>query len=181
MLAIALLLWGFARQSAGPDLSEEDGPAPVVDPATLSIYTNGVFGFSILYPETAVVEDSFIEGSGFAWRTNTNASGTPIVRLTTAGGEVRIGASDLERAVETCLDEGPSESRGETAMFGTTTWSIFAFDELGTDDERRVTSYRALHEDRCFAVETFEPLLAAGAEAPTEDASFIVRNFTFAR
>lgn len=178
-LGIALLIWGFARQSA--PLSPAENQTPVVDYSTLNIHANGEYGFSIQYPASAQVQDAIPADDERPWRANAVAPGTLIVRFMTAGGEVRVGASSDPKALEACKEPGPSEEAGEQVTFGEETWNLFSFDELGTDDERRVTSYRALHDGRCFAVEAFKPYAVAAEIAPTEDVEFIARSFTFAR
>lgn len=180
VLGIALLVWGFARQSA-PALIENDQRTPVVDYSTLNIHANGEYGFSIQYPAAANVEDSFGEGSAPSWRAHASAPGTLIARFTTAGGEVRVGASDDPRAITNCTEAAASESSRDPQEFGNATWSVFRFDELGTDNERRVVSYRTIREGRCYALETFEPIAGAATAAPTEHVEYIVRSFTFAR
>lgn len=178
-LGIALLVWGFARQSA--PISSSENQTPVVDYSTLNIHANGEYGFSIQYPASAQVQDAIPAEGGQPWRANAVAPGALIVRFVTNGGEVRVGASDDPRALEACEKPGPSEEAAEPVTFGEETWKVFSFDELGTDDERRVTSYRALHDGRCFAVEAFEPYVPGTEVAPTEDPEFIARSFTFAR
>lgn len=178
-LGIALLLWGFARQS-NPGLDLSQGGVGDVDPATLSIYTNGTYGFSLFYPVSGVAEDSFTEETAFLWRAGATATGTPIVRITTLGGEVRIGASAERRAIDSCLAAGQAEEDKGTVKISEREWRAFSFETLGTDDERRVTSYRTLYEGSCFVMEAFERVDAPRA-LPTEEVGFIVNNFSFAR
>lgn len=178
-LGIALLVWGFARQAA--PLSPTENQTPVVDYSTLNIHANGEYGFSIQYPATAQVQDALPADDERPWRANAAIAGSLIVRFVTGGGEVRVGASDDARALGACENPGPSEEAAEPVTFGNATWSVFSFDELGTEDERRVTSYRTIHGGRCFAVEAFKPYTTAATVAPTEDIEFIARSFTFAR
>jgi hypothetical protein len=178
-LGIGLLVWGFTRQSS-PQL-DQNNLTPVVDPSTINIRTDGEHGFTIQYPATATVGDSFSEASAFPWRASETATGTPVVSFTTAGGEVRIGVSSDSRALKSCKEKGPSEQASGQQTFGNATWQVFTFDELGTDRERHVTSYRTLHGGQCFAVEAYEPLDGAPNAAPTERVEFIARSFTFAR
>ena len=181
VLGVGLLLWGFSRQSGTSEFEgERSATSEAVDPATLSIYTNGEYGFSFFYPATAKAEDAFTGEPPFPWRTHASATGTPIVIIRTGGGEARVGVSAQATARFGCLIPSPSEIEAEPLTVGETTWRVFTFDALGTDDERRVTSYRTLHGDTCFAVETFEPLVSSPLP-PTESPSFIIRNFTFAR
>lgn len=179
-LGIALLLWGFSRQSS-ERVEDMANRTAVVDPETLAIYTNGVYGFSFFYPASATVTDSFMEGSSFLWRGGATATGTPIMRIALADGEVRIGASEQEAARSACVRASPSEQTLEPLSVGTTTWQVFSSELLGTEQERRIISYRTLHEDRCFAVETFETVVRGSELSTAEELEFIVRNFTFAR
>jgi hypothetical protein len=182
-VGIGLLVWGFTRQSS-PQL-DQNNLTPVVDPSTINIRTDGEHGFTIQYPATATVQDSFSDqenqGDSFPWRAGVTATGTPVVSFTTAGGEVHIGVSNDQRALKSCEVKGPSEEPTGQQTFGNATWQVFTFDELGTDDERHVTSYRTLHDGQCFAVEAYEPLDGAPNAAPTERVEFIARSFTFAR
>lgn len=178
-LGIALLVWGFARQAAPVSTSENQ--TPVVDYSTLNIHANGEYGFSIQYPASAQVQDALPADDDRSWRATAVVPGTLIVRFVTSGGEVRVGASDDERALDACERPGPSETAGERATFGNATWHVFGFDELGTEDERRVTSYRTLHDGRCFAIEAFKPYTLAAPVATIEDPEFIATSFTFAR
>ena len=178
-LGIALLLWGFARQSA-PRL-EEENRTPVVDYSTLNIHANGEYGFSIQYPASANVEDAFPEGTASLWRKNATTPGTRIVRFMMASGEVQIGASSDARALASCTESSPAEERLEPQTFGNATWNVFRFDELGTDDEKRVTSYRTIREGQCFALETYELLAGAAISAPVEHVEYVARSFMFAR
>ena len=175
VLGIALLLWGFARQSA-PKL-ENDNLTPVVDPSALNIHANGEYGFTVQYPASATVENA----PTLRWRAHDTGQGSLIVRFMTQGGEVRIGASSNEDAVDACVHAGPSESETPEVTLNGTVWQVFTFDELGTENERRVTSYRTVHDGTCFAIEAFESYQLAGTIAPNERVEFIVRSFEFAR
>jgi hypothetical protein len=175
-LGIALLLWGFARQSYVP--TAEEGPAEAVDPATLTLYANGTYGFSFSYPASAVRDDDFTDGDTFPWRVNAIATGTPVVRFASGNAEARVGVSSDARALAGCAVPGPSERAADPLTTDTTTWQAFTFDELGTENERHATSYRQVYEGLCIAVEIFEPVSAA---EPHADFGQIVRSFLFAR
>lgn len=178
ILGVVLLVWGFSRQSASYETSRDTMErSTVTDPAALSIYTSGTYGFSFFYPMAAVIEDTFTE-SAFPWHSGIIAPGTLIVRIIAGASEARIGASNDEDAVASCDEAGSSEQGLEPLTVGTTSWSVFTYDQLGTENQRRVTSYRTVHEGSCFAVETFEPL---GGEGTPQDISLVVRSFTFAR
>lgn len=155
---------------------------PVTDPSNFSIYTNGEYGFSFLYPSGALLADAFSSttNAGTAWRTNAVAQGTPIVRVDTGTLEVRIGLSTAPRELAGCLTAGAAEQAHGSITVGSTTWKEFIFEKLGTDNERNVTSYRTLHDKSCFALEIFEPI---GGEASStgyagKDA---ITSFNFAR
>lgn len=161
---------------------------PAVDYAASSIYTSGLYGFSFVYPGTYNVSDTYtaIRGLSDGWRVNALASGTPIVEVmhTTDAGvaAVRVGASNLPKAVTACKKVGPGETLGAPATMGSTTFAVFSYTYAGTDQQVAVTSYRAVHEGYCVALETLESLPDHGqATASSSDLAAIVSSFSFAR
>ena len=179
VLAVGLLIWGFSRQSASYDTSRDTiERTPVTDPTAISIYTSGTYGFSFFYPAAAVLDD--LTGAE-PWRTGAE-SGALTLRLADGAREARVGISVDPSVVASCEDAGAPERALEPLTTGGTTWSIFVSDQLGTDNQRRVTSYRTVHSDACYAIETFEPLTAEGEpQAPGADLGLIVRSFSFVR
>lgn len=156
-------MWRNVDRRAAPPPAVEATSTPVVDPSELAIYTSGEYGFSFFYPAGATVTDAYSKSAGqpLPWRNQAIGTGTPIVRVKANGGEVRVGASSDEDELDACLTASPAEDMQKATTVGSTTWSTFTFDKLGTDDEERVTSYRTLHDKRCYAVELFQPLSEA--------------------
>lgn len=177
----------------------------------MAIYTNGIYGFSLFYPEQAEVSYTFDVSYhlGSSWRANAlpDVPGTPIVAIIpyrTASEDsypryfnalVRIGASQDERELDRC--ETADTSSGETALsdkeIAGRAWKAFSFESAGMMQYVRGVSYRTIFEGRCIALEQ----IRTGSiyrEAPSErdipdavlDAEYekltaIVASFTFAR
>lgn len=171
LVSVALLLWAFGRQSE--PATETAIEAPALDPNALSIYSSGEHGFSFMYPDGATLSD----GNGALWRAHGIATGTLVASITAGASEARVGVSGNERAIEVCEEAAPSETAGLDYVTEHATWRTFAFEELGTEAERRVTSYRRLVGERCVAVELSRPSVD---DAAIPDLDMIIRTFTFA-
>lgn len=146
--------------STTPDLSQG-----------LAIYTNGTYGFTLFYPENAVVSYSFDPSYhlGTSWRANAlpEVPGTPLVAIIPYATEsensypryynamVRIGVSADPREVARCTE--PATDQGETALpdreINGVTWKAFAFESAGMMQYARGISYRTLREEGCIALE----------------------------
>lgn len=178
VLAVGLLIWGFAQQSTSYDTARDTiERTPVTDPAAISIYTSGTYGFTFFYPASAVIDEPT---DALSWRTGSEG-GALVVRLTDGVREARVGVSEDPDARSSCEDAGASERALEPLSTGEVTWSVFVSDLLGTDNQRRMTSYRTVRGKSCYAIETFEPLASGGdAQVPPADLSLIVRSFSFA-
>lgn len=133
---------------------------PSVNPATLSIYTSGEFGFSLFYPSDAGLADAYSSTTltGVSWRAGSTGSGTPIVRIQEGGEEVRVGMSTDPRELKVCTQVGPAEVFVGPFTVGSTTWQETTFQKIGTDNEQQVTSYRIMHGHACYVVELFQSL-----------------------
>jgi len=153
---------------------------PVTDPSSLSIYTNGTYGFSFFYPADARLIDAFASTTNPSdWRENAVATGTAIVTVQTKDGEARVGMSTAKKELVACAQPSAAEQQLSSLIIGSTTWNVFAFDRLGTDNSAHVMSYRAKHGGSCFALETVEPIgQAASTTLPAPD--LIIRSFSFA-
>jgi hypothetical protein len=145
------------------------------DISTQSIYTNGEAGFSIMYPSADVVSDSFSP-----WRAGAVATGTPLLVVTDPQGIIRIGESKDAKELKACGKMSPSETTGADIRIGSTTFKAFVHDDLGTDNQRRVTSYRTTHGGQCVAMESIQPLVNGTADMSTSLTS-IISSFSFAR
>jgi hypothetical protein len=135
---------------------------PEQDLSSSSIYTNGVYGFSVIYP----AKDTL--------------AGTPLVSLADADGIIRIGASTNAKEVAACTKIGPAETALPDLRLGSTTFKAFTRDNMGTDNQQRITSYRATHEHACIAIEEFQPLVN-GSVASSTNLAGMIQSFSFAR
>ena len=140
-----------------------------------SIYANGVYGFSLIYPAKDAVAETFA-----SWRSGAVATGTPLVSVTDADGVLRIGASANAKELKACVKAGPAESVLADMKLGSTTFKAFTRDDVGTDRQQRITSYRAIHENACVAIETFQPL-QGDTVATSSSLSGTLASFSFAR
>lgn len=158
---------------------------PLTNPSALSIYTNGEYGFSFFYPASARVIDSYSTSTetGILWRLGATQKGVPLVRIQNSDSEMRIGMSTTTKATSQCLKANPSEKSIADTKVASTTWKTFSFDKLGTDNPTHVVSYRTLHGDACFALETIEPLdsTASTTNIRSLSAENIVQSFSFSR
>jgi hypothetical protein len=174
--------WLYFGPAEDPATSSVATTTPDVNPADLSIYTSGEYGFSLFYPSVSTVSDAYTQSSTsepVPWRLHATATGTPIVRISKGTEEVRVGMSDDSDEVAACLKAGPGEEARGSFAVGSTTWQEFMFEKLGTDDESDVTSYRIIHDKGCYAIEVLEPLGGApqGSGYSLKD---VITSFTFA-
>lgn len=158
-----------------PTPAPEATSTPQADLSSSSIYTNGSYGFSLVYPASDPIVETFAP-----WRSGAVATGTPLIMVTDQDGTVRIGASADAKELKACIKAGPAETALADMRLGSTTFQAFTRDEVGTENQARVTSYRAVHEDSCIAIESFQPL-EGDTVAPSERLSQMIQSFTFAR
>lgn len=171
--------------------NEAFGP-PIVATSTpqieegLAIYSNGPYGFTIFYPQSAEVLYTFDASYhlGTNWRANAlpDAEGTSIVSIIPYHTEsedsypryfnamVRIGASIDPAEVERC--EVASVELGESMLpdvvIANTTWKAFAFESAGMMQYANGVSYRTIHEGRCIALEKVRTGSSYRETAPSE-------------
>lgn len=176
VIAASIGVWYVvSTQFVKPAPSPEATSTPQADLSDRSIYTNGEYGFSVVYSGSDTVAETFSP-----WRASGTATGTPLLSITDPDGSVRIGASKDAKEVKVCEKAGPAEQAGTDLIVGSTTLKAFVHDQLGTENETRITSYRTVHEGACVALETFQPL-TDGAVAGGARISEIVSSFSFAR
>lgn len=175
-----LILHHLRTEAPVPSLDQAT-TTPALNPSTLSIYTSGEYGFSFFYPSQAALSDAYTTTalSGVLWRVGGTASGTPIVRIQQGTEEVRVGVSTNTKEVSSCVKAGAAETAKGAFTVGSTTWQAFGFQKVGTDNERRVTSYRIVHNASCYAFELFQPLsgIASSTGYTVEDT---ITSFSFA-
>lgn len=175
LLILALIAGGVAWYLVSTSKQAAPSGTPVASTTPLStgdaIYTNGIYGFMLQYPEAAVVENTF--GSfyhlGTYWRANAlpNATGTPVVSIVSYStvsdhsypryysSLIRVGVSMDKKEVAQCLKVTPNQ--GETLLpdvvLNGTTWKAFSFQNAGMQQYVKGVSYRAIHEGYCVALE----------------------------
>lgn len=172
-IAGALILW-FILTPAGSDTSTSGSSMPTTTPslAGSAIYTNGEYGFTLIYPETAKLEEYFSTEQRLTsdWRVNAISTGTPILALIGYGtvsersyprhyyAIVRVGASTDPKELAAC--EKPTPNRNETelpdAVINGATWKAFSFGDAAMMQYVKGVSYRVLHEGTCLAVEQIQ-------------------------
>lgn len=158
-------IWRHIQSGAPIEANEQATTTPTVNPATLSIYTSGEYGFSFFYPSDTKLTDAYSTTtlSGVLWRIGATGTGTPIVRIQQGNEEVRVGVSTAAKEVHSCTSVGPAETGNGTLVVGSTTWHQFTFQKVGTDNEQKVTSYRTVQNSSCYALELFQPLSGAAS------------------
>lgn len=152
----------------------------------LAIYTNGPYGFSIFYPESAAVGHGFDASYhlGSVWRENAlpDGQGAPVVEIVPYAinsedsypryfnAMVRIGASSDPEELARCEKAGTDQ--GETAlddvMIGGRSWKAFSFQSAGMMQYASGVSYRTVYEGKCFAMEKVRTGSSYREDAPTD-------------
>lgn len=152
---------------------------------TFSIYTNGEYGFSLMYPSHAELEQTFSTDHFLsdAWRVNAlpTATGTPVLSVVTYQtrsdisypryfvAQVRIGAStdpaEVRRCEQAALEQG--ENQLADVELNGKTFKVFAFQDAGMMQYVRGVSYRTLHEGSCIALEKIQVGSSYRDDAPS--------------
>lgn len=188
LILVVLIVGGSIFFFLRSEQTESTGVAETVeqDLTGQSIYVSGEYGFTVRYPDSAVIEESFSPSYHLAsfWRAGApaNATGTPLLAIIPFETEsensypryfsalVRIGVSDDSGEVGRC--EKATIDQGETILpeveLNGTTWKAFAFENAGMMQYVRGVSYRTLHEGKCYAVEKIAVGSSYKEDAPSE-------------
>jgi len=189
LLLVATLLAAWVVWRGRDDMSVHT-PQPVQTPGelgTFSIYTNGEYGFSVMYPNTAIIDETFDEAYFLpdAWRMNAlpTGTGTPVIAIVTFMTEsdhsyprhfstqVRIGASTDPKEVARCEEQ--ASEQGETELpdvtINGTPFKVFSFQDAGMMKYVKGVSYRTVHEGACIAMEAIESGSSYRDDAPSHD------------
>jgi hypothetical protein len=138
----------------------------------LSIYTNGTYGFSLVYPATTTASTTFSATYHLpaTWQAGDLGQnpGTPLIQLlgyhTMSDNsfpryfeaEVRVGASTDHAALAACLNASSGETKMADTSINGVTWKTFSFQSVGMMQYVKGSSYRTIHEKSCFALEQLE-------------------------
>ena len=140
--------------------------------AGLSIYTNGQYGFSLIYPgedKTETIFDSQYHLPA-TWRINAvpNATGTPLIAIigySTKSNtsypryfetEVRVGVSADPKEVAACEKVSDGETVRPDMVINKVTWKTFALQDAGMSQYMSGVSYRTIHDKSCYALEQIQ-------------------------
>jgi len=162
---------------APPEEVEKEEVAVPEDLSMLSIYTNGEYGFSFMYPKAAVLSDAYTQATTTKNKSNITTNEITIASLTLGESSVSITQNSTVKEKTSCLKANPSEKMLADTVVGSTTWKTFSFDQLGTENEQRVTSYRAILPDGCFIIKQRQPIQQLQENLPL---NIVISSFTFA-
>ncbi len=175
ILIVTLLAAWVLWRGRTAELPEEPlAPQAPGELGTFSIYTNGEYGFSVMYPESAVLDEEF-DTKYFLpanWRYNAlpTGEGEPVLALVTYAIEsqdsyprhfvtqVRIGASTDPAELVRCEQRATEQGEGELpdVTLNGTTYKAFSFQDAGMMQYVRGISYRTVHEGACVAIEKIQ-------------------------
>ena len=139
-----------------------------------SLFTDGEYGFSIIYPDTFQTDYTFASFYHLpaTWRVQalSSTTGTPVLAIISYrtehdhtypryfDAEIRIGASQNPKELARC--EHASLEQNEKVLndvsFGTTTFKAFSFGDAAMMQYLRGVSYRTLHKGTCIAIEQIQ-------------------------
>ncbi len=178
--------------------------------AGLSIYTNGQYGFSFVYPGTDKTETEFDMQYHLpaTWRVNALAdgSGTPVIAVigysTKSDSsypryfetEVRVGVSADPKEVAACEKVSDGETARPDTIINKVAWKTFALQQAGMSQYMSGASYRKVHNNVCYALEQIQTGSSYRDEKPSaadipdtvlsekfDELNTIVQSFSFAK
>lgn len=181
LIVIAIAWWFVSHATHAPSMPAASTASSTPDLSGLAIYTNGEYGFSLVYPESAIIENSFKSYYHLpsTWRVNAEATGTPIVAVASYrimndhsypryfDTEVRVGVSSDPRELKQCLIASNGESAAPDTKIGNTTFKTVAFQQAGMMQYAKGVSYRTIYKGKCYAIEK----IAAGSSYRDDPAS----------
>ncbi|HWH07098.1 MAG TPA: hypothetical protein VNU47_01050 [Candidatus Paceibacterota bacterium] len=184
VIIMALIAWWFGFREEKQDVVPQVPPPEITE--GISIYTNGEHGILLTYPNGAIVSEMFdAPNLPQTWRMHAlpDAAGAPIVSITTYQTQneqsyprhyrtlVRIGSSSDPREVAAC--EQPRAEQGETILsdkvIGDRTFKVFSFGDAAMMQYVSGTSYRAVRNDTCIAIEAIRAGSTYREEATEQD------------
>lgn len=162
-----VIWWGLSHQVV---TEREDSSVPESLPditAGESVFMSGEHGFFVVYPGSAIVEETLHSAYRIPalWRMGAIATGTPVVTLITYQtssdhsypryytAAVRIGVSSDPSEVAACERVGNGEEALADVKLGPDTFKAFSFSDAAMMQYLRGTSFRTLRDGKCYAVE----------------------------
>ncbi|HET6913388.1 MAG TPA: hypothetical protein VFH71_08645 [Rhodanobacteraceae bacterium] len=141
------------------------GVAPSAAGTNLQVLESNRFGFRIAYPKGWTARRDFRGGylANGSWKTyaTPDSQGTPVAALVMTGSnhvtaaEVRIGVSRVAEEVKTCVAP-PSSLRGgstDRERIDGADFTRFEASDAAMSHYLDVHSYRAVHDDACYAID----------------------------
>lgn len=181
IIIMGLIAWWFGSKATDAPRTPDEASEVSDLHEGLAIYTNGVFGFLIAYPEGAVVE----EGYDGAWSTNApgEGTGTPVLSITTYETRsdahyprsyttrVRVGVSQDASEVRTCTDARVNQGETQEAdlILSGHTFKAFSFHDAAMMQYEKGVSYRTVFEGKCYAIEKIAHGSSYREDAPSGD------------
>jgi hypothetical protein len=170
IIVVGLIAWAFAnKMGLSGGVSQPTGDSLV--------YSNAAYGFEISYPKDLFTETSFRKYYALSdkWRSQAPDEqlgiavvAIPVFRVNNEDGiatgkpyplyfsaEVRVGVSSNAQAVADCLktDPGYVEQKHETVTLNGAQFERFEFADAAMMQYSQGVSYRAVHNNMCFAIE----------------------------
>jgi hypothetical protein len=144
---------------------ETDGPGHGAHKTSQQTFTNADYGIAIAYPDDFKARKgfggSYLQNGNWKTYAGPHSVGQPIVSLVLAGSndvtdaELRIGASRNTQAVKRCTqppDSAVPDSETEATLDGVT-FKTFKARDAAMSHYLEVKSYRAVHQDTCYALD----------------------------
>lgn len=187
LIVLGFVWYGLAHKSVEESNSGDTKTTFVPVSEGSAIYTNGEFGFLLLYPENALVEEKSVSSYHLpaSWRDGASGETTgkslvSIITYTTTSDHsypryytsaVRIGVSSDSAEVSRC--EVADTSLGETALpdvlLGEATFKVFSFQNAGMMQYVKGESYRRVEHGTCYAIERIAMGSSYRDDAPSSE------------
>ncbi len=130
----------------------------------MSVFTDQGETFSFQYPSTFPPSDGGI-GYTQGWMYNSTTTGLILATVTIpksfepntnfAGAEFTVGTSPDPKAVSSCLSlQNPNGITPTQVTINGITYTAFSYTSAGVGNFYAVTSYRTIHNNQCYAIES---------------------------
>jgi hypothetical protein len=120
-------------------------------------------GYSTSYPMDFDVQEPPSPQTAPGWRWNSDDPGTVLFELTIpravesqtnfTGATLTIGSSADLKSVADCVAPNPSADKSWNTKIGGVEFAVFSASDNGMSHYHDITSYRAVHGGKCYAIE----------------------------
>ena len=156
LVAVAILLARSIQLKESVDPATQQ-PNPMVITMKDGVFEGSTFTFT--YPADAIVAVS----SATMWRNNTQEIGTTLAEVTIPdtvepktnfrGARFTVGMSNESNAIRDCLIPTNGERAKGTVVIDGVTFNKITLTDAGAGNYYDTTSYRAMHNNNCYAIE----------------------------